>query len=369
MDNNGMLLSVKNLSTYFFTAEGIVKAVQEAGFSIKKGRTLALVGESGCGKSATALSIMRLVPRPQGKIVGGEIVFEGQNLLALSGRQMRHIRGNRIAMIFQEPMTSLNPVFTVGNQIAESIKAHQKKNGREAWAGAVEMLRKVGIADPVQRAREYPHQMSGGMRQRVMIAMAVSCRPALLIADEPTTALDVTIQAQILDLLEELQKQNGMSILLITHNLGIVAQRADDVAVMYASRVVEVGDRRRLFAEPLHPYTRGLLESLPRLSSFAVLRRMEGFSEKRPAVAKLALLNDSDEGLAMAGVERLRAIPGVVPDPLHFPSGCKFHPRCPIGCKDKRCQSFEPELKEVKPGRCVACWYAPGYDGNEKCKM
>jgi len=385
-----MLLSVKNLSTYFFTAEGIVKAVQEAGFSIKRGQTFALVGESGCGKTATALSIMRLVPRPQGKIVGGEIVFEGQNLLALSGRQMRHIRGNRIAMIFQEPMTSLNPVFTVGNQIAEAIWLHQKKSGREAWAGAVEMLRKVGIADPVQRAREYPHQMSGGMRQRVMIAMAVSglrsrfggagsCRPALLIADEPTTALDVTIQAQILDLLEELQKQNGMSILLITHNLGIVAQRADDVAVMYASRVVEVGDRRRLFAEPLHPYTRGLLESLPRLSSFAVLRRMEGFSEKRPAVAKLALLNGSDEGLAMAGVERLRTIPGVVPDPLHFPSGCKFHPRCPIGHADKRCQTVEPPLRGVQSGQCVwlrlapprrvACWHAPGYDGNEKCKM
>jgi oligopeptide/dipeptide ABC transporter ATP-binding protein len=250
-------------------------------------------------------------------------------------------------MIFQEPMTSLNPVFTVGDQIAEAIKLHQKKGGPEAWAGAVEMLRKVGIADPAQRAREYPHQMSGGMRQRVMIAMAVSCEPALLIADEPTTALDTTVQAQILDLLDELQKQNGMSILLITHNLGIVAQRADDVAVMYASRIVEVctgGSRTaptRLFVEPLHPYTQGLLESLPRL----------GFSGKR-----------------------LRAILGVVPDPLHFPSGCKFHPRCPIGCKDKRCQTFEPELKDVpfdrltaracrgQPGRCVACWYAKGYE-------
>jgi oligopeptide/dipeptide ABC transporter ATP-binding protein len=329
MNDNGLLLSVRELSTHFFTAEGVVKAVQEVGFSIKRGQTFALVGESGCGKSATAISIMRLVPSPQGKIVGGEIVFEGRNLLSLSERQMRRIRGNRIAMIFQEPMTSLNPVFTVGDQIAEAIKLHQKKGGPEAWAGAVEMLRKVGIADPAQRAREYPHQMSGGMRQRVMIAMAVSCEPALLIADEPTTALDTIVQAQILDLLDELQGQNGMSILLITHNLGIVAQRADDVAVMYASRIVEVSDSRRLFVEPLHPYTRGLLESLPRL----------GFSGKR-----------------------LRAILGVVPDPLHFPSGCKFHPRCPIGCKDKRCQTFEPELKEVQDGRCVACWYAKGYE-------
>jgi oligopeptide/dipeptide ABC transporter ATP-binding protein len=347
MDNNDILLSVKNLSTYFFTAEGAVKAVQEAGFSIKRGQTFALVGESGCGKTATALSIMRLVPRSQGKIVGGEIIFEGQNLLRLRERQMRRIRGNRIAMIFQEPMTSLNPVFTVGNQIAEPIKAHQKKSGPEAWAGAVEMLQKVEIADAAQRAQEYPHQMSGGMRQRVMIAMAVSCKPALLIADEPTTALDVTIQAQILNLLDELQRQNGMSILLITHNLGIVAQRADDVAVMYASRIVEVSDSRRLFAEPLHPYTRGLLESLPRL----------GFSRKR-----------------------LRAIPGPRADAwgseLHFPAGCKFHPRCPIGYRDKRCQNFEPELKEVGPGqgkalhrikpafggRCVACWHAKGYE-------
>jgi len=329
MGDNGTLLLVRGLSTHFFTAEGVVKAVQEAGFSIKRGQTFALVGESGCGKTATALSIMRLLPKPQGKIVGGEIVFEGRNLLALSERQMRQVRGNRIAMIFQEPMTSLNPVFTVGNQIAEAIKVHQKKSGREAWTGAVEMLRKVGIADPAQRARDYPHQMSGGMRQRVMIAMAVSCKPAILIADEPTTALDVTIQAQILDLLGEIQSINGMSILLITHNLGIVAQRADDVAVMYASRIVEVSDSRRLFAEPLHPYTRGLLESLPRL----------GFSGKR-----------------------LRTIPGVVPEPLHFPAGCKFHPRCPTGCRDKRCQTFEPELKEVGPGRCVACWYAPGYD-------
>ena len=328
MNNNGTLLSVKGLSTHFFSETGVIKAVQDVGFSIKKGRTFALVGESGCGKSVTALSIMRLVPTPQGKIVSGEIIFEQKNLLSLSEKQMRRIRGNEIAMVFQEPMTSLNPVYTVGNQIVEVITLHQKKDMNQAWADAVEMLQKVGIADPQQRAVEYPHQLSGGMQQRVMIAMAVSCQPALLIADEPTTALDVTIQAQILDLLDELQKQNGMSILLITHDLGIVAERAEDVAVMYASRIVEVADAQRLFAEPLHPYTQGLLKSLPRL----------GFEGKR-----------------------LHTISGSVPDPLHFPSGCKFHPRCPTGCNDKRCQTVEPELKEVQPGRSVACWYAPGY--------
>ena len=324
MSNNGTLLSVKNLSTHFFTEEGIVKAVQNVSFSIKKGRTFALVGESGCGKSVTALSIMRLLPATQGKIVGGEIVFDGRNLPALSENQMRQIRGEKIAMIFQEPQTSLNPVYTVGNQIAEAIRGHQKKSCKEAWADAVEMLRKVGIADPARRAHEYPHQMSGGMQQRVMIAMAASCEPALLIADEPTTALDVTIQAQILDLLTDLQKQNGMSILLITHDLGIVAERAEGVAVMYASRIVEVAASQRLFAGPLHPYTRGLLKSLPRL----------GFSEKR-----------------------LWTIPGNVPEPLHFPRGCKFHPRCPTGKTDKRCRTVEPELREVQPGRCVACWH------------
>ena len=329
MSKDGILLSIQGLSVSFFTDEGVVKAVQDVGFSIKKGKTFALVGESGCGKSVTALSIMRLVPEPPGKIVGGEIVFEGRNLLALSEKELRRVRGNEVAIIFQEPMTSLNPVYTVGDQIVEAIKLHQKKSTSEAWADAVEMLRKVGIADSAQRVREYPHQMSGGMRQRVMIAMAASCEPVLLIADEPTTALDVTIQAQILDLLDELQRQNGMSILLITHDLGVVAERAEDVAVMYASRIVEVADSRRLFAEPLHPYTQGLLKSLPRL----------GFSGKR-----------------------LRTISGTVPEPLHFPSGCKFHPRCPIGCEDKRCQTVEPKLREVEAGRCAACWYAKGYE-------
>jgi oligopeptide/dipeptide ABC transporter ATP-binding protein len=335
MDDNNTLLSVEDVSTYFFTEEGVAKAVQGVTFSIKKGKTFALVGESGCGKSVTALSIMRLVPAPAGKIIGGEIVFEKRDLLGLSERQMRAIRGNKIAMIFQEPMTSLNPVYTVGNQIVEAIRLHQRKSASQAWADAVEMLRKAGIADPEQRVHEYPHQMSGGMRQRVMIAMAVSCRPALLIADEPTTALDVTIQAQILDLLDELQEQSGMSILLITHDLGVVAERADDVAVMYASRIAEVADSQRLFAEPLHPYTQGLLKSLPRL----------GYSAKR-----------------------LLTIPGTVPEPLHFPTGCKFHPRCPIGNADKRCQTVEPLLRQVRSGRCVACWYAPGFESKEEYK-
>ncbi len=315
---------MNNLSTHFFTDQGVGKAVQDVSFSINRGRTFGLVGESGCGKSATALSIMRLLPAPQGKIVGGEIVFEERNLPELSEKQMRQIRGKKIAMIFQEPQTSLNPVYTVGNQIAEAVRSHQKKSRKEAWADAVEMLRKVGIADPARRAHEYPHQFSGGMQQRVMIAMAASCEPALLIADEPTTALDVTIQAQILDLLGDLQKQNGMSILLITHDLGIVAERARNVAVMYASRIVEVAETSRLFAEPLHPYTHRLLQSLPRL----------GYSGKR-----------------------LRTIPGSAPEPLHFPPGCKFHPRCPIGKTDKRCRAVEPELRQVRPGRYAACWH------------
>jgi len=329
MDDNNILLSVKNLSTHFFTEDGVAKAVQGVTFSIKKGETFALVGESGCGKSVTALSIMRLVSAPQGKIVGGEIFLGKRNLLELNERRMRAIRGNKIAMIFQEPMTSLNPVYTVGNQIVEAIRLHQRRNASQAWDDAVEVLRKAGISDPQQRVHEYPHQMSGGMRQRVMIAMAISCRPELLIADEPTTALDVTIQAQILNLLDELQKQNGMSILLITHDLGVVAERAENVAVMYASRIAEVADSQKLFAKPLHPYTRGLLNSLPRLDYSA---------------------------------KRLQTIPGTVPEPLHFPSGCKFHPRCPIGKDDKRCQSVEPELRKVPDGRCVACWYAPGYE-------
>lgn len=329
--NNSILLSIRGLSVSFFTEKGVAKAVQDVSFSVKKGKTFALVGESGCGKTVTALSIMRLVPTPPGEIVAGDVVFGQRNLLNLSEKQMRTIRGNKIAMIFQEPMTSLNPVYTVGEQIAEAIRLHQKKSLNQAWADAADMLQKVGIAEPGQRVHEYPHQLSGGMCQRVMIAMAVSCEPALLIADEPTTALDVTIQAQILNLLDRLQKQTGMSVLLITHDLGIVAERAQDVAVMYASRIVEVSDSGSLFQEPLHPYTKGLLRSLPQLGSGRATRR-------------------------------LTAIPGTVPDPLHFPAGCKFHPRCPIGCGDNKCQTIEPKLREVQPNRSVACWYAPGYE-------
>ncbi len=335
MSKNGNLLSVEDLSVSFFTEDGTAHAVQGVGINIKRGETFALVGESGCGKSVTALSIMRLIPSPPGDIVGGRILFKGRNLLELSEKRMRAIRGNKIAMVFQEPMTSLNPVYTVGEQIVEAIQLHQNKSVEQAWADAAEMLDRVGISDPQQRVLEYPHQMSGGMRQRVMIAMAISCEPSLLIADEPTTALDVTIQAQILDLLDELQKQNGMSILLITHDLGVVAERSDDVAVMYASRIVEVGDSTSLFAEPLHPYTQGLLRSLPRL----------GFKG-----------------------DRLETIAGSVPDPLHFPSGCKFHPRCPVGGDDKRCQNEEPQLRDIGSGRCVACWYARGYESSEEYK-
>ena len=321
---NSVLLDVKNLSTHFFTQAGAVKAVQDVSFAIERGKTLALVGESGCGKSVTALSIMRLLPRPQSKIVSGEVFFEGQNLLTLSKKQMRQIRGSKIAFIFQEPMTSLNPVYTVGNQIAEVIKLHQRKSTRRAWIDTVDILKKVGISDPAKRAKMYPHHLSGGMQQRIMIAMAICCEPELMIADEPTTALDVTTQTEILDLLDELQKQNGMSILLITHDLGIVAQRAENVAVMYASRIVEIAPKKQLITEPYHPYTQGLLQSRPRPGSF---------------------------------VKRLHTIPGTVPQPLQFPAGCKFHPRCTIGCVDRRCKTIEPELRKIKQKRYVACWY------------
>jgi oligopeptide/dipeptide ABC transporter ATP-binding protein len=326
MDND--LLKIKDLSTYFNTDDGVAKAVQGVSLSMQKGRTFALVGESGCGKSVTALSVMGLIPEPPGKIVAGEIFFKNDDLLKLTEREMRSIRGNKIAMIFQEPMTSLNPVYTIGDQIVEAITLHQKKDMATAWEEAIEILRLVGMADPDQKVHEYPYQMSGGMRQRVMIAMGISCNPELLIADEPTTALDVTIQAQILDLLDSLQEQNRMSIMLITHDLGVVAERSDDVAVMYASGIVEMAESKELFDDPLHPYTVGLLKSLPRL----------GYS-----------------------AERLETIEGNVPDPLEFPLGCKFHPRCPLGSNDNRCQTEEPQLKEVRPGRKVACWKAEGY--------
>lgn len=317
------LLKIEELTTQFNTEKGIIRAVQDVSFSIQKGETFALVGESGCGKSVTALSVMGLIPDPPGKVVKGKILFEGNNLLALKEKEMRSVRGNKIAMIFQEPMTSLNPVYTVGDQIVEAIKLHQKKDIESSWQEAVNILHKVGIADPEQRVYEYPYQMSGGMRQRVMIAMGISCWPELLIADEPTTALDVTIQAQILDLLDEIKNQYNMSVLIITHNLGIVAERADNVAVMYASRIAEMAESKDLFKNPLHPYTLGLLNSLPKLG------------EQK---------------------ERLETIPGNVPDPLDFPSGCKFHPRCSICENDTRCLSEEPQLEEKEPGHSVACW-------------
>ncbi len=327
MSEKKALLSVQGLTVNFFSAKGIVRAVQDVSFSIAKGQMLAVVGESGCGKTATALSIMRLIPADQGKVLAGRVIFQGLDLLRLSEPQMRHIRGNEIAMIFQEAATSLNPVQIVGRQIAECIRTHKNKNSDEAWAEAVQLLTRVGIAKAERRARQYPHELSGGMQQRVMIAMAVSCGPRLLIADEPTTGLDMTVQSEILDLLDGLRAQYAMSVLLITHDVGIVAERADEVAVMYASRIVEVADSQRLLTKPLHPYTKGLVQSQPRLSMSA---------------------------------RRLYTIPGTVADPIDFPAGCKFHPRCRIGCIDKRCQTEEPILREIQPGRCVACWYAPG---------
>ncbi|MBN1492422.1 MAG: ABC transporter ATP-binding protein [Phycisphaerae bacterium] len=329
MSENSTLLEVRDLKTHFFTAEGVARAVDGVSWSLPKGKTLALVGESGCGKSVTALSIMRLVPDPPGRIVGGEILFQGLNLATASEKQMRNIRGNQIAMIFQEPMTSLNPVFTVGNQIVEAIELHQHIRGRAAWNRAVEMLHRVGIPEPEQRVHEYPHQMSGGMRQRVMIAMALSCNPAVLIADEPTTALDVTIQAQILDLLRQLQAEMHMSILIITHDLGVVAEIADEVCVMYASHIVEQAEVHELFGNPLHPYTQGLFRSMPRLAQRN---------------------------------KRLEVIPGNVPNPLEFPDGCHFEPRCPLGHGDTHCKADDPPLKELRPGHWVACWKAEGYE-------
>lgn len=320
MENKPNLITVNNLSTHFFTDKGIVPAVNNVSFEIKKGETLGLVGESGCGKSVTAHSIMRLIPQPPGKIVGGEIWLEDKELTKMPMDKMRKIRGNEISMIFQEPMTSLNPVIPVGKQIMESIQLHTKKTNSEARMLAIELLEKVGIPSPAIRVDEYPHQLSGGMKQRVMIAMALACNPKLVIADEPTTALDVTIQAQILDLLRDLQRDNGMSILLITHDLGVVAEMAHRVVVMYASKVVEVADNETLFEDPRHPYTKGLFESIPVL--------------------------DKEKDLV--------PIPGMVPPPQEFPKGCKFHPRC-SKCM-KVCQQYEPPLKEVGKNHWAACW-------------
>ena len=321
------LIEVKGLRTYFYTEDGVVKAVDGVSFAIEPEQTLGVVGESGCGKSVTALAIMGLVPMPPGKIVEGEILFRknGKTVelhkLNPKGKEYRSIRGKEIAMIFQEPMTSLNPVFTIGYQIMEAIMLHQKVSKREARQKAIEMLRQVGIPEPEQRVDEYPHQLSGGMRQRAMIAMALSCNPSLLIADEPTTALDVTIQAQVLDLIQDLKRKFHAAIMLITHDLGVVAEMCEEVVVMYLGKVVERAKVRPIFHEPRHPYTQGLLKSIPSLAT-----------KKK----------------------RLDPIKGVVPDPLNAPPGCPFNPRCPHAIEI--CRQEMPPLKEVETDHDVACW-------------
>jgi oligopeptide/dipeptide ABC transporter ATP-binding protein len=346
------LLELRDLNVAFNTERGQIRPVRDVSYSIYPGQTLAVVGESGCGKSVTALSILRLIPSPPGKVLSGEVQFEGRDLLDLSEREMRGVRGRDIAMIFQEPMTSLNPVYTIGDQIAEAVMLHQKVKQKQAYEIAEQAMRDVGISDPGRRLYEYPHQMSGGMRQRVMIAMALSCKPKLLIADEPTTALDVTIQAQILELLRKIQRDTGMAMLLITHDLGVVAENADVVAVMYASRVVEYAPVEEIFERPLHPYTQGLLKSVPRLGAHS---------------------------------ERLVSIPGTVPNPARFPSGCKFHTRCPrtreaaalAGAKTvevvtaeerfrvlETCATVEPPLREITQGHWAACHLAEGYEAS-----
>ena len=322
MSENGMLLDVRDISVTFHSSDGPpARAVEAVSLAVDAGETLAIVGESGCGKSVTGLTIMRLVPAPPGVIEGGEVFFEGVDLLGLPEPEMRSIRGSKITMIFQEPTTSLNPVFTVGFQIAEAIHAHQKVTKAEAKERVIELLRRVQIPSPEERFTSYPHQMSGGMRQRVMIAMALACNSKLLIADEPTTALDVTIQAQILELLEELRRETGMAIILITHDLGVVAGTADRVAVMYAGRIVEQAPVGELFDAPRHPYTRGLLRSIPSRN---------------------------------ASKARLPVIPGTVPEAAHKPPACHFHPRCPHA--QSVCREKEPELRELSPGRLTRCW-------------
>lgn len=322
------LLEVKNVSIGFDTSRGLVVPVNNVSWSIYPGQTLALVGESGCGKSVSALSVLRLIPTPPGKYLQGQILFEGRDLLRLSEAEMRAVRGKDIAMIFQEPMTSLNPVYTVGDQIMEAILLHQNVSRRQAIEIAVEALADVGIADPRARLDVYPHQMSGGMRQRIMIAMALACQPKLLIADEPTTALDVTVQAQILELLRKLQKERNMAVLLITHDLGVVAENADVVGVMYASHVVEYATVEDLFDNPQHPYTQGLFRSMPKLGQ---------------------------------KVSRLDSIQGMVPAPGRFPKGCKFHPRCSSMNGDVTCSTVDPILKEVRSNHWAACHHVDTY--------
>jgi oligopeptide/dipeptide ABC transporter ATP-binding protein len=323
------LLDVRDLKTHFFTPEGVVKALDGVCFAIPHGKTLGVLGESGCGKSVTALSIMRLIPDPPGRILSGAVRFEGQDLLAIAESDMRPIRGNRIAMIFQEPMTSLNPVFTIGDQIGEAYTNHQGLSGKEAMERALHMLRLVGIPAPEKRVHEYPHQLSGGMRQRAMIAMAMACRPRLLIADEPTTALDVTIQAQILDLMLELQAELGMAIMMITHDLGVIAEVSDSVVVMYAGEVVEYAPIDAIFTEALHPYTQGLMRSIPRLG--------EKFR---------------------VGKQRLQEIPGVVPDLIRLPAGCLFAPRCDRVME--RCRGSRSPVFTLSPEHGARCWLVEG---------
>jgi peptide/nickel transport system ATP-binding protein len=322
------VLQIEDLQTHFFTTVGTVRAVDGVSYSLKSGETLGVVGESGCGKSVTALSVLRLVASPPGRIVGGAVRFDGRNLLELSEAEMEKIRGNDISMIFQEPMTSLNPLFTVGWQISEAVALHQGLSKRDAWARAIDMLRRVQIPEAEKRAHAYPHQLSGGMRQRVMIAMALSCNPKVLIADEPTTALDVTIQAQILDLMRELQETLGTAIILITHDMGVVAENADRVVVMYAGRKVEEAPAAELFDRPGHPYTKGLLGSIPNLDTAARANRRT----------------------------RLNEIKGMVPSLFNLPAGCSFAARC--GYATDQCRAETPPLEQHRPGHWVACWHA-----------
>ncbi len=315
------LLEVKDLKVFFHSDDGVARAVDGVSLQVEKGKTLGIVGESGCGKSVTCLGVLRLIQKPPGEIAGGEVIYNGVDLLKLSDSEMRKIRGNEIAMIFQEPMTSLNPVFTCGDQVMEAVILHQKVGRAEARSQALEMFKLVGINDPERRLEEYPHSLSGGLRQRVMIAMALACSPNLLICDEPTTALDVTIQAQILQLLQQLQERLGMAIILITHDLGVIAEVADRVAVMYAGKIVETGDVQSIYHDPLHPYTVGLQAAIPHIG------------ERK---------------------ERLSQIEGTVPSPLNFPTGCRFHPRCPIA--DEKCRTEEPSLITHVEGHLVACW-------------
>lgn len=321
------LLEIKDLHTEFRTPAGVARAVNGVSMSLDRGETLAVVGESGCGKSVTAFSVMRLIQDPPGRITGGKIIFDGTDLLTLGAADMRRIRGDRISMIFQEPMTSLNPVFTIGDQIAEAVLLHRGVGRAAAWARAVELLDLVRIPEAKRRASDYPHRLSGGMRQRAMIAMALACEPDLLIADEPTTALDVTIQAQIMELIRSLQAELGMAIMLITHDLGVVAEAAQRVVVMYAGRKVEEAPVEALFADPRHPYTKGLLASLPHRA-----------------------FSDSDTGAP----RRLQEIPGMVPSLFDMPKGCAYAPRCPLAME--RCRTDQPALSAVGDGRLVACF-------------